>query len=231
MGTKFYLVGGAVRDELLGLSCKDYDFAVEAGSYEEMRAEIANRGGEIFLEKPEFATIRAKMAFTGKPVCADFVLCRRDGYYSDGRRPDLVMPGTLFDDLSRRDFTVNAIAKSENGVYIDPFHGRAALSLGILDTVGEPVERFSEDSLRMLRAIRFVIIKDLEMSERVDAALHNAYLADKLNNISDERIREELLKCFRHNTPKTLDFLRKYDKIGAIIFSGKLWLKPTLEEK
>lgn len=231
MKTKFYLVGGAVRDKLLGKPCKDYDFAVEADSFEAMRAEIINRGGEVFLEKPQFATIRAKMPFAREITCADFVLCRRDGYYSDGRRPDSVMPGSLIDDLSRRDLTINAIAEDETGHLIDPFNGCCDLQYKRIDTVGNPYARFSEDSLRMLRAIRFAITKGFKIEPRVEQALHNPELVEKLNNVSDERIREELLKCFRHNTPITLDFLRKFDKIGFLVLSGKLWLKPTLEEK
>ncbi len=101
---KIYLVGGSIRDQLLGLKSKDLDYAVEAGSYEEMRDYI-KENGKIFLETPEYLTIRAHLK-NGEP--ADFVLCRKDGEYSDGRRPDKVTPGTLYDDLARRDFTVNA---------------------------------------------------------------------------------------------------------------------------
>ena len=109
-----YQVGGSLRDECLGRPCKDFDFSVEAPSYEAMREHLVQDGYTIFLEKPEYLTIRARFP-KGHPqerVCADFVLCRKDGFYSDGRRPDTVEPGTIYDDLARRDFTMNAMARA-----------------------------------------------------------------------------------------------------------------------
>jgi len=105
---KLFEVGGHVRDGLLGIKSKDIDMAVEAPSWEAMREFVKHNTKKIFLEKEEFLTIRA-MGHDGLPK--DFVLCRKDGAYSDGRRPDTVEAGTIFDDLARRDFTVNAIAK------------------------------------------------------------------------------------------------------------------------
>jgi len=118
-------VGGCLRDEFKGIPSKDVDFAVEAPSFEAMRDELIEDGFEIFEERPEFFTIRAKVP-KGNPLedrtrVADFVMCRKDGPSSDGRRPDFVEPGTIFDDLARRDFTVNAIARNAiTGEIIDP---------------------------------------------------------------------------------------------------------------
>src|SRR6478735_1674813 len=159
MKAKFYQVGGCVRDSLLGVESKDIDFSVEAPSYEAMREAVIERCGgnpeSIKVDKPEFATIRA---IDPKLGGVDFVLCRKDGAYSDGRRPDSVEMGTLLDDLARRDFTVNAIARADDGSLIDPFNGQADLKLRLLRCVGG-VDRLREDSLRMLRAFRFAITK------------------------------------------------------------------------
>lgn len=227
MEVKFYKVGGWVRDKLLGVKSKDLDFSVEAPSFEAMKAEIIARDGVIFLEKPEYATIRARI---GREAC-DYVLCRRDGYYSDGRRPDEVMAGTLHDDLARRDFTMNAMAESENGVLIDPFNGQKSLAEGTIHCVGNAMERFSEDSLRMLRAIRFAITKDMKFDEDIQECLvWQPDLIEKLRAVSTERIREELHKCFKFDTIKTLNMLMKncHPDILSICF-GSLWLKPTSE--
>lgn len=224
---KFYKVGGWVRDKLLGVKSKDLDFSVEAESFDAMKQAILDRGGVIFLEKPEFATIRAKV----RGEACDYVLCRRDGYYSDGRRPDAVMAGTLMDDLARRDFTMNAMAEDEDGNLLDPFNGMRSLKDCVIHCVGVAAERFNEDSLRMLRAIRFAITKDMVVDGDIDFCLRNARLIAKLEAVSEERKREELLRCFKHNTVRTLDMLNEYHDLMLVCFGkgGNLWLKPTSE--
>lgn len=227
---KTYLVGGSVRDELCGIQPKDLDYAVEAESFDAMLAWIKERG-KIFLVKPEFLTVRAHLK-DGEP--ADYVLCRKEGSYSDGRRPDVVEPGTIFDDLARRDFTCNAIARSEDGTYIDPHEGRKDLSNKLLRCVGKAEDRFSEDALRMLRAIRFSITKELIMDIEILDSFCNKTLLSKLrNNVSSDRKRDELEKCFRFNTKLTIDTL-SYFGIGTTFLqdifdvpNGKIWLLPT----
>ena len=230
-----YKVGGCVRDELLGLRSKDIDFAVEASSFEEMENFIKAEGGRIFLSKPEFFTIRAKLA----GIDADFVLCRRESGYSDGRRPDKVEVGTIDDDLARRDFTVNAIAVPvrlchmgivPSACYHDPFNGIADLKSRTLRCVGNPADRFTEDSLRLLRAIRFAITKDFAVDKSVSDCLWNPDIVKLLVNVSQERIREELHKCFKHNTLRTLNMLQYYPIVRDMVFNdNSLWLKPTTE--
>lgn len=229
-----YRVGGSVRDELLGIKNKDLDYAVEASSYEEMIQWIKERG-KIFLEKPEFLTVRAHL-HNGEP--ADYVLCRKDGQYSDGRRPDAVEPGTLFDDLKRRDFTVNAIAyDEETGQYIDPHGGQEDLKLKDLRCVGRTKDRFTEDALRMLRAIRFSITKGLTMSGSIlDSFYDKDLLALLRDKISSDRKRDELEKCFRFSTKKTIEtlmYLGMETSLLSDIFevpTGKIWLLPTSKE-
>lgn len=226
---KFYLTGGAVRDSLLGIHSKDLDFSVEAPSYDAMRSAIIERcGGNpdcVKVEKPEFATIRAVDPKLGG---VDFVLCRQDGYYSDGRRPDSVLPGTLHDDLARRDFTVNAIARADDGSLIDPFGGAEDLKHKLLRCVGDTEKRMTEDALRILRAIRFSIIKGFTLDWKLLEFISRKSSADLLANVSIERIREELLKCFEFDTLTTLRFLEEFSFIKRAIFSRNLKLTPTI---
>jgi len=228
MDVKFYKVGGWVRDKILGVKSKDLDYSVEAESFDAMKQAILDLGGVIFLEKPEYATIRARV---GREAC-DYVLCRKDGYYSDGRRPDRVMPGTLMDDLSRRDFTMNAMAEDEQGNLIDPFGGVEAIARGVIVAVGVAACRFDEDSLRMLRAIRFAITKNMIVNVDIDNCLRMPRLIAKLEAVSEERKREELLRCLKHSTVRTLDMLNEYHDlmVACLGKSGKLWLKPTIED-
>lgn len=225
---KFYLVGGAVRDKLLGLRSKDNDYVVTAKSYDEMKQAIIEKGGEIFLESPQHFTIRALIPKMG---AADFVLPRIDGAYSDGRRPDSVSVGTLHDDLARRDFTMNAIAfDEENGEYIDPFDGRKDIQNRVIRCVGNAYDRFHEDSLRLLRAIRFQIVKGFHLHDDVVQCLFSNELTDRLANVSDERKREELYKCFAKDTLATLKLLNDFELVAQAVFgSKKLWLMPTMK--
>jgi tRNA nucleotidyltransferase (CCA-adding enzyme) len=221
-----YLVGGYVRDKILGVRSKDMDYSVEAPSYDAMKEEIKRRGGTIFLEKPEYLTIRARVPEMG---AADFVLCRKDGSYIDGRRPEDVEPGTLMDDLARRDFTMNAIALSEDGEYIDPFNGRQDIDDRFIRCVGDPADRFAEDHLRMLRAIRFSVTKDMWIAPTIALCLRD--MADKLANVAIERVREEMLKAMHHDTLATLKLLEDFPNVRDVVFGdSELWLKPTLEK-
>jgi len=226
--TQFYLVGGAVRDKILQVSSKDMDFAVEAPSFAAMRDEIERRGGEIFLETPEYLTIRARVPKLG---AADFVLCRKDGAYIDGRRPEDVEPGTLMDDLARRDFTMNAIAMDEDGKYIDPFGGQADIEDKLIRCVGNTHDRFAEDYLRMLRAIRFGITKNMRLDHPIIQCFLDPKLVGKLAYVSVERVREELFKCFKYNTLNMLYVLEGFPLVRDMVLGNSgMWLKPTLEK-
>lgn len=229
MDVKFYVVGGFVRDQILGVRSKDKDFSVEAPSYQAMKDAIINRGGTIFLENPEFFTIRAKI---GRETY-DYVLCRKEGAYSDGRRPDSVSAGTLYDDLARRDFTMNAIALSEDGEYIDPFNGQQDISYCLISCVGEAEDRFNEDALRMLRAIRFAVTKGFTLTADIQDCLGQQSMVDKLASVSTERIREETLRCFKHNSRMSMYFFQVlFPLVGEYVFTKTgLWLKPTLEQR
>lgn len=233
---RVYQVGGAVRDGLLGLKAKDTDYAIGAPDYGSMQDFILESGGTIYLETPKYLTIRAKLA--GKD--ADFTLCRLEGMYKDGRHPEWVKPGTIIQDLSRRDFTVNAMAWEVDqnwnriGNLIDPFEGMKDLRAKRLRTVGMPEERFDEDALRVVRALRFIVTKDMAPSSRLHKALRILPwgIQTKLETLPTDRLRGELERMFKTNTLKTIELLDHYPYIREILFTREdLWLKPTTENR
>lgn len=225
---KFYKVGGCVRDSFLGISSKDIDYSVEASSFEEMRDAIIKKGGTIYLETPQYFTIRAKL--NGED--ADFTLCRKEGVYKDGRHPSSVQISSIYSDLSRRDATCNAIAISENGEVIDPFGGIEHIKNKILVAVGNPSNRIQEDGLRLLRYIRFSITKGFALDYRLVnfLRLDLPIIRNPLLDVSTERVKEELQKCFVYDTKKTLIAFRLFD-LEDYIFEAhpKLKLTPTLK--
>lgn len=228
---KFYLCGGAVRDELLGKKPKDKDFVVLANSFAEMRSLILKAGGSIFVEKPEYQTIRGKLPNFG---LADFALPRKDGEYSDGRRPDWTeAANTLYEDSCRRDFTINAMYKNlSTNEIVDYHNGLTDLKNSIISSVGDPRQRFQEDYLRILRAIRFFVVLDFSLSSPICDCLKSKEIVEGLKNISVERVREELVKAFRKDSWKTMFILiQKFDLVGNVIKNEfpDLWFKPTLE--
>lgn len=257
---EMYQVGGAVRDEILGLPSNDIDFSVVLTEEEKnwtwnggttwhetldpfpyMVSQLKRMGFKIFLETPEFLTVRAQFPKGGghwadgrstNGLTADFVLARKESAYTDGRRPDVVEPGTLMDDLRRRDFTMNAIAKAADGSLIDPFCGQQDITNKIIRTVGGARERFSEDALRAVRALRFSVTKGFMIHPSVEAAMQSAAVLDAIENkISDERIKDELSKMFRHDTVASLIALNNYPALRDAIFSGRVHLDSTLKQK
>lgn len=225
---KIYKVGGAVRDAFLGVKSKDIDYAVEAPSYDAMREYILQNGGKIFLETQKYFTMRAIMPNLG---AADFVLCRRDGCYKDGRRPESVDVGTIQDDLSRRDFTINAIAiEVDSGKIIDPFNGQKDIQEKVIRFVGNPLARMEEDKLRAFRAIRFAITKGFVLDGHTISALRY-FPASEYEGVSTERIREELNKMFAASSRASFEILFKhFETLGEVALSRGIWFKPTTEK-
>jgi len=233
---KYYKVGGYVRDSMLGLLSKDVDYTcvvnfeitVEA-AFEMMHKDLIEKGYEIFLSTPEMHTIRAKSP-VGKEV-ADFVLARKEVGYVEGTRRPILELGTLEDDLYRRDFTVNAMALDEEGHLIDPFGGEIDLMMfKTLRTPKDPINTLNDDPLRILRALRFHVTKGFKLSHDLHHAIKNFNYTDKMYVVSEERIREELYKCFKVDTLKTLYLFDLYPELKKYIFTKtKLWLKPTNE--
>ena len=255
---KMFEVGGCVRDEILGVPSKDIDFTVVledgdfqmgATAFDTMVLRLERMGFRIFLKTPEFLTVRAQFprvkrdnfpgsAMKDQGLTADFVLARSETGYADGRRPDKVIPGTLEDDLKRRDFTMNAIAKGpdpegrQSSVYIDPFNGRADIANQIIRAVGDPFERITEDALRAVRAVRFAVTKGFDIDPDLAWVINHNEVADLIvNKISDERIQVELSKMFRFDTLDSLQVLRDYPNLTDAMFAGKVSLDATLKTK
>ena len=189
-GARAFVVGGCVRDSMLGLPVHDWDVATSA-STDEMRECF--RGERLIATGEKHGTLTLLTA--GGPV--EMTTFRVDGIYSNGRRPDSVsFSGDIRDDLARRDFTVNAMAYSPRGGLIDCFGGRADLAAGLIRCVGEAGRRFGEDALRILRAFRFAArLRTLEgrpfsIEEGTLRALAEA--APRLRLLSAERICSEL---------------------------------------
>lgn len=227
---KCYLVGGAVRDLLLGLDPKDLDYTCEC-SFEELRDYLINNlKVEILHEKPEFLTMRVRRP---DKVVVDFACCRKEADY-DGRRPSTVETATIEQDLSRRDFTINAMAMEVDQDFvptktiIDPFNGQDHLGSMLLKFVGNPVERLTEDGLRWFRAIRFNITRNFSFSGDLHNLIYNEDCTKFLHGVSPERVREELIRCFKHSTFRTIKLL---SEVTTDWCPKEMWLEPTLAEK
>jgi poly(A) polymerase len=240
-----FKVGGCVRDSFLGIDSKDIDFtfvldnldqSVEQG-FADMEKWMTDEGFQIFLSTPEMFTIRAKFP-KGDPnegLVADFVMARKEIGYKPGTRQPILVLGTLEDDLIRRDFTLNAMAVSEDGELIDLFDGRADLDSKILRTPLPAEQTMMDDPLRFLRALRFCVTKGFDIHPDILCAMQNTEIVEKLFQVvSAERIREEVFKMMKADTVKTLELFSDVEQIipGFIqmTFSRGLWLKPTFEQ-
>jgi tRNA nucleotidyltransferase (CCA-adding enzyme) len=198
-----YIVGGSIRDILLGVKPKDWDVATNASP-----EEIISLFKRTFYEN-EFGTVGVVTYETDEEAInidkslhvIEITSYRAESDYSDGRRPDNVMfKATLEEDLSRRDFTINAVAYNPTkNATVDLFGGLDDLKNRVVKTVGSPDARFKEDYLRMLRAVRIATQLDFNLShETLESIIKNSSL---LSNVSRERVRDELIKLFMCNTP------------------------------
>ncbi len=195
-GTELYLVGGIVRDLLLGAPIgHDLDFATGATPRHTERA-LRAVGGKVFTIGEKFGTIGAVF----DDVQVEITTYRSEAYEPGSRKPRVVFGQQLADDLARRDFTINAIAlHPRTGELADPFDGQTDLRQGLIRAVGAPSERFAEDPLRLLRAVRFASRLLFEIEPSTTAALRES--APTLATISRERVRDELDKILLGPAP------------------------------
>ena len=242
---QIFEVGGCVRDEIIGVHTNDIDFTfvldntdqtVDEG-WDEMVSHLKTEGFKIFLETKDCFTVRAKFpkGHVNEGLVADFVMARKEVGYIDGTRQPILELGTLEDDLTRRDFTLNALAKDLDGNIIDLFDGQTHLKQKVLITPLEPIKTFMDDPLRMIRALRFSITKGFDIHPTVWNAIFTPGLIDKLSEVvSQERIQGEVRKMMKHDTVKTLRLLSVIDKkesrLLEIIFKGDMWLLPTTKQ-
>ncbi len=212
MGLETYAVGGVVRDYFLQRPCSDID-VVCVGSGISLAEEVAKRIGphtEVHVYR-NFGTAQIRYTADGTDWELEFVGARRESYSHDSRKP-IVEDGTLEDDQNRRDFTINAMAVCLNadrfGELVDPFGGIRDLNDGILRTPLEPSITFSDDPLRMMRAVRFASQLNFTIEERCFQAICDN--AERLKIISQERITSELNKILLSPRPSVgLKLLQK----------------------
>jgi len=225
-GAKFYLVGGCVRDQLLGRPIKDRDYVVLTEmSFEELATAMEQAGATIFVRKPEFLTIRARY----KDEVFDVAFPRVDGEYKDGRRPVSVsLADSLEQDAKRRDFTINAMYLGDDGKVIDFFDGKRDLGAKLINTVGEPADRFKEDYLRILRAVRFSCVLSFGIDYFTFGAMHE--LSGGLRRISADRIREELNKSLLADPALTFHMLKTLEVFDILKEKG-ITFETTLRDR
>ncbi len=200
-GFQAWVVGGSIRDLLLNREVYDYDIATDATPEQVM---------SIFRRAIPTGIKHGTVTVISKGHNIEITTFRADGKYSDGRRPDFVrFAKTIEEDLSRRDFTINGIAYNPiTGVLVDPFGGQKDIKKRIIRTIGDPIERFSEDGLRPFRACRFAAQLEFEIEEKTfDAIRKTLEIASK---VSVERIREEFIKILKADKPSIgIELMRK----------------------
>lgn len=185
-GYEAYLVGGAVRDMLMGKPAHDYDVTTSATPDE---TKLVFDGHKVVETGIRHGTVTVIVG--GYPV--EITSFRRESTYSDGRHPDVVtFSRRLEDDLGRRDLTVNAIAYSPVTGCADPYGGLSDIENRLIRCVGDPNERFAEDHLRLLRAMRFSAVLDFTIDEKTRAAIHEN--RSYITTVSQERIFSELCR-------------------------------------
>ena len=187
-----YAVGGCVRDSILGRSPEDWDITTSAKPEEVKR--LFSTTIDTGLQHGTVTVVIEKEGF-------EVTTFRLDGDYTDGRHPDRVaFTSSLTEDLRRRDFTINAMAYSEKRGLIDEFDGERDLEDGVIRAVGEACERFSEDALRMLRAIRFAGQLNFKIADETFDAIKE--LSPNIAKVSVERIAKELEKLLLSGNPE-----------------------------
>lgn len=215
-GYNAYLVGGAVRDIFMGHEPHDYDIATNATPQQVMK---------IFRRTVPTGIAHGTVTVLLWDYKIEVTTFRTESDYSDGRHPDSInYAATIEEDLSRRDFTMNAIAVDlKDGSVVDPFNGQTAIAKKIIETVGSAKERFSEDGLRPVRAIRFAAQLGFTLEEKTYRELFEKETLDSTAKISVERFRDEFLKMLATEKPSTA--LRLLEETGIM----KIFLPEMLD--
>jgi poly(A) polymerase len=214
LNVKAWIVGGYVRDKLLGRPHANPDVVVEDGD----ALEVARRFAELAGAPPPVTFERfgtAQVTLPGRLV--EFVTARAESYAPDSRKPD-VRRATLEEDLRRRDFTVNTLLMDLDGEIHDPIGGRKDLEAGVLRTPGDPISTFEDDPLRMLRAIRFAAELGFTLAPDLLPAMRRMKSRVAPPVISVERIADELRKMLASDRPKlALELLDEAELLEVIL--------------
>ena len=213
-GFEAYPVGGCVRDLLLARTPQDWDICTSA-----LPPQVQSLFPHTVPTGIDYGTVTVVLDGHGLEVTT----FRCEGGYRDGRRPDAVsFVSSLTDDLSRRDFTVNAMALAPDGTVIDPFGGQADLEGRVIRCVGDPMQRFQEDRLRMFRAIRFAAQLDFTLDPELVHALEE--LGPQPHHLPAERIRPEVVKTLCALPPTGPS------SSSPLGFSAAQWWTPRLSQ-
>lgn len=222
---QWYYVGGCVRDRLMGRTPKDYDIATDL-TPDEVEALFVAAGHRVVRTGEGFGGVTLVGPEGERIECTTY---RADGVYLDARRPSEVrFAKTIQEDLSRRDFTANAMAEDPiTGDLVDPYGGANDIRRGIIRCVGDPNERFREDALRILRAARFAAQLRFEVERETKAAMTKNFA--NLLTLPVERVREEILKAMRGVVPTNF-WLVLYDTEVLPWVQRELWELVGLEQ-
>ena len=204
-----WIVGGWIRDQVLGINTGDVDIATNL-----LPKEVLEIFPHSIMVGEKFGTVKVRNSSKSKEI--EVTTLRSDGIYVDGRRPENVKFGVdIEEDISRRDFTINAMALDEHDNLIDKFGGISDLDNNILRCVGNADERIKEDSLRIMRAFRFIGLKKNQMMA-FDSELKNGIINNvgMINNVSKERINQELKKIMISNN--SMEILEKMNELGVL---------------
>ncbi|HQT91535.1 MAG TPA: HD domain-containing protein [Candidatus Kryptobacter bacterium] len=232
LGVAAYVVGGYVRDLILERESKDIDVVVLGDPIQFSRQAAQRLGATGFVLFEKFRTAQLSLG----EMKVEIVGARKESYDSDSRKPH-VQEATLEEDLSRRDFTINAMAIGLNrmvhgdsgfGELVDPYGGRRALQKEVIDTPLDPAETFSEDPLRILRALRFACRFEFSLSERVRDAVVS--MKERLAIVSQERITDEFVKILSASHPSIGLKLMQDTGVMEIVFP-EISLMPGVEQR
>jgi len=224
-GKEIYLVGGAVRDSLMGKKIHDWDLATNALP-EEVMSIVKRAGGKVIPTGIKHGTVTVFY----KNNTAEVTTFRLEAGFSDGRRPDEVhFTSDIEEDLSRRDFTMNTVAlRLPKGEIVDPFGGSADIKAGIIRCVGNAAERFNEDGLRPLRAVRFAAQLGFEVEKNTLDAIGG--VLDVCAKVSWERVRDEVDKILASPIPSRAFLLM--EKTGLLkLFLEELAICRGIDQK
>ena len=220
---RLYRVGGYVRDMIIGAESKDVDYLVTNVAYDDLESTLIKYFGKVISTSVGEDMNAIKVAMPNGEVY-DFVIPRKDLYGNTGKHTDLKTIGDptmdIIDDLSRRDFTMNAIAYDvESGEYVDPFNGRKDIEYKVIKCVGDANIRFREDALRILRAIQFAVRFDFQINITTKYGIINNQ--ELLSKITKERICTELEKAFTKSKNKgNKRLLKLLEMIRSHIFKS-----------
>lgn len=216
---KLYKVGWCVRDEIMGVKSNDIDYSVvfddltldKDEAYNLLVQSLEEKGVKIFLKTPECMTIRGLY----KWEAVDFVIARKETYIGNGRVPKVQL-AWLYADLQRRDFTMNAIAKTEDGKIVDFFHWVDHIKEQKIVAVGNPMDMLQEDSLRMLRAIRFSLTIGFDIDKELAHAMITCGKQFEAQ-VSIERVYDEFMKAHKKGV-SSIDMIDKILPYNPIIW-------------